>query len=204
MFWHWDMPLTGLDWRLFNWQQLEFHGRLNFLKAGLVFADLLSTVSPTYAREIQTPELGCGLDGLLRARRRDLHGIVNGIDPTVWNPSDRAACWPPATTRTTVVAGKAACKAELQRRAGLCPNAPTSRCWRRSAGSTRRKAGTSLAEVADDLLRGDVQMVVLGEGQPRTTSCSTIWPTGIRGSSGRSWNSPTRWPTRSRRGPTSS
>ena len=86
-FWHWDMPLTGLDWRLFNWRQLEFHGRLNFLKAGLVFADLLSTVSPTYAREIQTPALGCGLDGLLRSRQHDLHGIVNGIDLSVWSPS---------------------------------------------------------------------------------------------------------------------
>src|SRR5262245_35039705 len=51
IFWHWDMPLTGLDWRYFHWQALEFHGKLNFLKAGLVFADLLSTVSPTYARE---------------------------------------------------------------------------------------------------------------------------------------------------------
>src|SRR5262249_43854090 len=58
LFWHWDLSLTGLDWRLFNYQQLEFHGQLNFLKAGIVFADLLNTVSPTYAREIQTPYFG--------------------------------------------------------------------------------------------------------------------------------------------------
>src|SRR5690606_1211994 len=53
-FWHWDMELTGLDWRYFNWQQMEFYGQLNFLKSGLAFADVLSTVSPRYAEEIQT------------------------------------------------------------------------------------------------------------------------------------------------------
>src|SRR5262249_55269470 len=90
IFWHWDMPLTGLDWRLFNWRQLEFHGLLNFMKAGLVFADLLSTVSPTYAAEIQEPAMGCGLDGLLRSRRDDLFGIVNGIDAEVWSPTNEA------------------------------------------------------------------------------------------------------------------
>src|SRR4051812_603309 len=65
IFWHLDMPVTGFDWRLFNRHQLEFHGKLNFLKGGIAFADLLSTVSPTYAREMQTPEFGCGLEGLL-------------------------------------------------------------------------------------------------------------------------------------------
>ena len=117
-FWHWDMPLTGLDWRLFNWRQLEFHNRLNFLKAGLVFSDVLSTVSPTYAREIQTPEFGCGFDGLLRARRHDLHGIVNGIDPAAWNPAIDPHLAANYDAETFAV-GKAACKAALQRGAGL-------------------------------------------------------------------------------------
>ena len=81
------MALTGLDWRLFNWRQLEFHGQICFMKAGLVFADMLSTVSPTYAREIQTPRYGSGLDGLLRDRQADLRGIVNGIDPEIWSPA---------------------------------------------------------------------------------------------------------------------
>ncbi|TMQ32072.1 MAG: hypothetical protein E6K70_20530, partial [Planctomycetota bacterium] len=69
-FWHWDMLLTGLDWRLFNYRQLESYGQLNFLKAGIVFSDLISTVSPTYAREIQTPYYGCGLHGVLAAGTR--------------------------------------------------------------------------------------------------------------------------------------
>jgi starch synthase len=164
-FWHWDMPLTGLDWRLFNWQQLEFHGRLNLLKAGLVFADLLSTVSPTYAREIQTPEFGCGLDGLLRSRRLDLHGIVNGIDPHVWNPATDTmlAC---RYDVETVGPGKAACKALLQRRANLTelPGVPL---FAQIGRLDPQKGWDLMAEVVDDLLRGDVQLVVLGEGQPR-------------------------------------
>ncbi len=94
LFWHWDMALTGLDWHLFNWRQLEFHGRLCFMKAGLVFADMLSTVSPTYAREIQTPRFGSGLDGLLRDRQADLYGIVNGIDTDDLEPAPRADAGP--------------------------------------------------------------------------------------------------------------
>src|SRR5262245_10597839 len=78
LFWHWDVPLTGLDWRLFNYRQLEFYGQLNLLKAGVVFADWISTVSPTYAREIQTPAFGCGLESVLAERRDRLTGIVNG------------------------------------------------------------------------------------------------------------------------------
>ena len=164
-FWHWDMPLTGLDWRLFNFHQLEFHGRLNFLKAGIVFADALSTVSPTYAREIQTPALGCGLDGLLRSRASDLTGIVNGIDKTIWNPSidpllaDRY-------DRQTHEAGKAACKALLQRRLNL-PERPEVPLFAQIGRLDPQKGWDLVAEIADDLLAGDVQMVVLGEGQPR-------------------------------------
>jgi starch synthase len=164
-FWHWDMPLTGLDWRLFNWRQLEFHGRLNFLKAGLVFADLLSTVSPTYAQEIQTPELGCGLDGLLRSRREDLRGIVNGIDMKIWSPSVE----PMLAQRydvTTVKSGKAACKAQLQRRACL-PERPEVPLFAQIGRLDPQKGWDLLAAVADDFLRGDVQLVVLGEGHPR-------------------------------------
>ncbi len=86
-FWHLDMPLLGLPWRLFNSEQLEFHNHINYLKAGLVFADLLTTVSPMYAREIQTPYFGCGLQGILLQRSAKLHGIVNGVDYQVWNPA---------------------------------------------------------------------------------------------------------------------
>ena len=70
VFWHWDMLLTGLDWKYFNWQQMEFFGNLNLLKTGLVFADRFNTVSPRYAEEIQSAPLGCGLEGVLQNRGR--------------------------------------------------------------------------------------------------------------------------------------
>jgi starch synthase len=163
-FWPPDMALTGLDGRLFNWRELESYGRLNFLKAGLVFADMLSTVSPTYAREIQSPEAGRGLDGLLRARAADLRGIVNGIDTTVWNPRTD----PMLLARyddQTVSGGKAACKLQLQRRCGL-PERLDVPLFAQIGRLVPQKGWDLLAGVADDLLREDVQLVILGEGQP--------------------------------------
>ncbi|MDX2037004.1 MAG: glycogen synthase GlgA [Isosphaeraceae bacterium] len=164
-FWHWDMPMTGLDWRLFNWRQLEFHGRLNFLKAGLAFADVLSTVSPTYAREIQTPEYGAGFDGLLRARRLDLHGIVNGIDPEVWNPAVDTKI-ARRYDLASFAEGKAACKAELQAIAGL-PVRPDVPLFAQIGRLDPQKGWDLLTGVAESLLDRDVQIVVLGVGQPR-------------------------------------
>lgn len=79
-FWHWDMELTGLDWKYFNWRQMEFFGQLNLLKTGIVFADAITVNSPEYARAIQTPEFGCGLHGVLRTRYEHLIGISGGVD----------------------------------------------------------------------------------------------------------------------------
>jgi starch synthase len=162
VFWHLDMPLTGLDWRLFNHRQLEFHGKINLLKGGLVFADMLNTVSPTYAREIQTPEFGCGLDGLLRSRSDRLTGIVNGIDTAAWNPATDPVLAANYTAET-VAAGKPACKAQLQRRADL-PERREVPLFAQIGRLDPQKGWDLLAEVADDLLRTDVQLVVLGEG----------------------------------------
>ena len=80
------MLLTGLDWKYFNWHQMEFFGQLNLLKTGLVFADAINTVSPRYAEEIQTAPLGAGLEGVLQQRRNVLSGIINGVDYSQWNP----------------------------------------------------------------------------------------------------------------------
>jgi starch synthase len=77
----------GIGQESFSMEQLEFHGQMSFLKGGLVNAGALTTVSPTYAREIQTEEYGCGMDGLLRQRRGALTGILNGIDTAQWNPA---------------------------------------------------------------------------------------------------------------------
>ncbi|MDD5195072.1 MAG: glycogen/starch synthase [Candidatus Omnitrophica bacterium] len=79
-------PLLGLSWDCFNMQCLEFYGKINLLKGGIVFSDMVNTVSPTYAKQIQTPDYGCGLEGVLREKRERLCGILNAIDYQVWNP----------------------------------------------------------------------------------------------------------------------
>ena len=78
-FWHYDMELTGLPWGHYRFDQLEHYNYLNLLKGGIVFADAVATVSPTYAKEIQTPEYGCGLDDVLRHHSYKVSGILNGI-----------------------------------------------------------------------------------------------------------------------------
>jgi starch synthase len=164
MFWHWDMVLTGLDWRYFNWKQMEYYGQLNLLKTGIVFADALTTVSPTYAREIQSAPLGCGLEGVLSDRRDVLTGIVNGVDYGVWNPAtDRhlAAKYDAAG----YVTGKAACKAALQRELGLpvLPGAPLIGIIGRLVN---QKGFDLIAPVLDRWLdAADAQWVVLGTGE---------------------------------------
>jgi starch synthase len=107
----------GLDWDQFHGSGFEFHDAINLLKAGITTADCLTTVSPTYAREIQTPGYGFGMDGLLRHRSRDLVGILNGVDTDTWNPETDPLI--PATYSCGDLSGKAACKAELQRTFGL-------------------------------------------------------------------------------------
>jgi len=101
----------------FDVNGIEFHGQCSFLKAGLYFADKITTVSPSYAREIQDSEQGCGLDGLLRSRAHDLSGILNGVDDAVWNPQTDPLIAAHYDVRD--VAGKLACKTALQQEAGL-------------------------------------------------------------------------------------
>jgi len=159
-----DMTLTGLPERLFNLEQLEFYNHLNFLKAGIVFADLLNTVSPTYAREIQTRYFGCGLQGVLAPRAGRLHGIVNGVDYRVWNPaSDKRIA---ATYDVqSVTQGKALCKAALQKRCGLAPE-PRKPLLGIVSRLVAQKGLDLIGKVADRLLQRQVQLVVLGQGDP--------------------------------------
>ncbi|HEV2971867.1 MAG TPA: glycogen synthase GlgA [Pirellulales bacterium] len=115
-FWHWDMVLTGLDWKYFNWRQMEFFGNLNLLKTGLVFADAINTVSPRYAEEITTAPLGSGLEGVLQHRRGVLSGILNGVDYSQWNPAIDPHLTPEygvENVRDGKAANKAALLAEL-------------------------------------------------------------------------------------------
>ncbi|MBC8352497.1 MAG: glycogen synthase GlgA [Planctomycetes bacterium] len=163
-FWHWDMLLTGLDWKYFNWNQMEFWGNLNLMKTGLVFADAISTVSPRYAQEIQN-DLGCGLEGVLRQRSASLFGIINGVDYNLWDP----AVDPHLAANYTVdnwTDGKAACKAAIQSEFGL-PNEPDTPL----IGLVGRLADQKGWDLVGDVMqrwvnRENVQWVILGTGDP--------------------------------------
>jgi starch synthase len=159
-----DMALTGLDWRLFNYLQLESYDRLNFLKGGIVFANLVSTVSPTYAREIQTPYFGEGLHGALSERRDRLLGIVNGVDYVRWNPASDAHL-PAHYCLDALTPGKPLCKATLQRRCGL-PVEERVPLLGMVARLVEQKGIGLLTQAAPALLEGGCQLVVLGDGDP--------------------------------------
>ena len=117
LFWHLDWHLLNIGWEYFTPNFLEFYGKINFLKGGIVFSDIINTVSKKYSQEIQTREFGPGLDGILRTRKEDLYGIVNGIDYDDWSPeTDRFI---PERYSADDLKGKAACKAALQKAFGL-------------------------------------------------------------------------------------
>jgi len=111
---------TAVDPALATMDGMEFYGNVSFLKAGLVLSDFLTTVSPTYAREIQTPAYGCNLDGVVSARASRLRGILNGIDHDVWDPETDPLIAAPYSAADP--SGKAACKAALQAASGLDPD----------------------------------------------------------------------------------
>lgn len=106
-----ELPVTNLGWDLFTPEGIEFYGKLNFLKAGLISAELLNTVSYTYSREILTKEYGFGLEGVLKKRIDDLYGIINGIDYQEWNPSEDRFL--PANYNQNDLNGKNKCKLDL-------------------------------------------------------------------------------------------
>lgn len=157
-------PALGLDRRYFHSNHLEFYGNVNLLKAGLVFADLLTTVSPRYAEEIQSAEHGHGLDGVLRARRHVLRGIVNGIDTTRWDP--RHDPHVAAHFDADDLAGKAACKAALQTAWGL-PSAPRVPLIGMVTRLAEQKGLDILAAALPELLALDLQLVIVGRGDAR-------------------------------------
>jgi starch synthase len=165
-FWHWDMLLTGLDWKYFNWHQMEFHGKLNLLKTGLAFADSLSTVSPRYAEEIQTSPLGCGLEGVLQHRRDVLMGILNGMDNGQWNPATDphlAANY----DAETVAQRKPVCKQALQEELGL-PVQPQVPLVGFVGRLIDQKGLDLMAEIIPKWVQTtDVQWGILGTGQPK-------------------------------------
>ena len=159
----WMKPLA-LPAAVFSIEGVEFYGKLSFLKGGLAYADAITTVSATYAREIQSEELGCGLDGLLRARREALSGIANGIDVELWDPQ-RDPHLAQGYGRWSLER-KAANKQALQQRLGLevRPDLPLLGAVCRF---TEQKGIDLLAEAAEELLGLPAQLALLGSGERR-------------------------------------
>ncbi|WP_425259618.1 glycogen synthase GlgA [Rubrivivax sp. RP6-9] len=158
-----DWAMLGLASRLMSPAGLEFHGQLSFMKAGLKFADRVTTVSPTYAREITTHEFGCGLDGVIRGRGADVCGILNGIDCEIWNPATDAAI--AARYDAERLAGKAQCKRALQAELGLDTEAGALVLAVVSRLTAQKGLDLVLAALPE-LVRQGVQFAVQGTGEP--------------------------------------
>jgi starch synthase len=158
------LPSLGLPWDEFRIDGIEFYGGLNVLKLGILTADAVTTVSTTYAREIQTPELGYKLDGVLRDRARAIVGITNGVDYAVWNQSTDAAI--AARYDAEDPAAKVRCKGALQKELGLPIDAAAPLIA--SVGRLVEQKGSDLvAGVIPKLLRAtEAQIVVAGDGEP--------------------------------------
>jgi starch synthase len=157
-----EFPKLGFGWGLFDIDGFEFYNQVNLLKGGIVFADFINTVSPTYANEIQTKELGFGLDGLLRRRKNVLSGILNGVDYSVWDPNtDRFIM---QNFSLANLEDKALNKEDLQKTSGLPvdKNIPVLGMVSRLA---EQKGLDIFAQGLDDLCKMNVQLVILGAGE---------------------------------------
>lgn len=153
---------SGLPTEAWNMEGAEFWGDFNMLKAGIAYADMVTTVSPSYAREIQTEEFGCGLDGILRARSSVLTGILNGADYDVWDPSGDKFLPEPYCVGN--MWGKRHCKEHLIREYGMAPEVAT-RPLLGFIGRLRQQKGIDLLlEILPALMKIGVGVVVLGEG----------------------------------------
>lgn len=154
-------PKTGLDWDFFSIDGLEFYGKINILKGGIVFSDMINTVSPTYASQIQTAQFGFGLEGLLQSRSARLFGILNGLDYKVWDPAvDKLIA---RDYSVYSLSEKYVNKDQLQSSCGLKVDRDIA-----LAGMVSRLAEQKgldiLVPAIDSLVRAGIQLVVLGTG----------------------------------------
>lgn len=154
----------GLPQNLFTMDALEFYGKVNFLKGGLIFAEYLTTVSRRYAKEIQTPEYGCGLEGVIRGRADRLVGILNGVDYAIWSPETDTLIAQNYSVHN--LEGKKACKKDLLAALRL----PDENLERPVIGIVSRfvdqKGFDLIAEISGELMKEDFALAVLGSGQP--------------------------------------
>jgi len=163
-----EMQLTNLGKGLFTPEGIEFYGKVNFLKAGLLASDILGTVSATYAKEILMKEYSFGLDGVLKKRVDDLYGIINGIDYDEWNPSGDAFL--PAAYSDNNISGKALCKRELMQalfRPGDLASAERMPLMGMVGRLTEQKGLDLVFEAIPELLSFGVKLAILGKGDEK-------------------------------------
>ncbi len=161
-----NLALTGLGWDYFVPERLEYYGKLSLMKAGLLYADLLNTVSKTYSREILEPEYGDGMEGILQKRKKDLFGIINGIDEQTWNPVQDAFL--PSTYSAKDLKGKTACRGQLIRLAGIKNRkAPVVSIVSRLS---YQKGLDIILQAVDGLVRIGASIIVLGKGEEQYQS----------------------------------
>ncbi len=164
LFWHFDMHLTNLGWDIFTPEGIEFYGKINILKGGILYSDIITAVSKTYSLEIQTEEYGRGLDGVLLKRKDDLCGVLNGIDYEEWNPETDG--YLAAKYSVNDLSGKWECKKDLLDIYGLAPSkeipviAAISRL-------DEQKGFDLVTEVIADLMGLDLQFIFLGTGKEK-------------------------------------
>ncbi|MFH0739211.1 MAG: glycogen synthase GlgA [Candidatus Omnitrophota bacterium] len=156
-----EFPKLGLDWSLFNMENLEFYDKVNILKGGMIFSDIINTVSEAYSREIQGEEFGYGLEGVLAKRKDDLFGILNGLDYFIWNPEDDKFILENFSSANPE--GKHKDKADLQAfcKLPLKKDIPLFGIVSRLA---EQKGLDILSEAMDEICNMDIQMVILGTG----------------------------------------
>jgi starch synthase len=159
------LPQISLHAGLFTIEGLEFYGKVNLLKGGLIFSDYISTVSRKYAEEIQTGEYGCGLDGVLRARAGRLAGILNGVDYDAWDPATDKLI--PSNYSPADFKGKATCKKALLERMGARAVALERPLIGIVSRFAAQKGFDLIAEIAEPLMAMDIYVVALGTGEPQ-------------------------------------
>jgi len=159
-----EFLLTGLDKSLFNIEALEFHGRINLLKGGIVFSDYITTVSMTYSKEIQTKELGFGLEGVLHHKSKRLYGILNGLDYSIWDPAND----PKIAVKYSAsnIIGKSKCKEALQELCGF-PKRADCILFGIVSRLAEQKGFDLLSGIMDKICKTDIQLVILGTGEAR-------------------------------------
>jgi len=152
---------TNLPEELMGIDGVEFYGQMSMMKAGILFSDRVTTVSPRYAREIQTSEFGCGLDGVIAMRADDIVGLINGIDEAVWNPATDTLI--PGNYTADNLAGKEACRADLLKRSGFEPtfNGPV---FGMVCRLTEQKGVDLILENTEFFKTNNVRLIVLGTG----------------------------------------